>query len=1047
MIRSWAVGAVSVLVLFGGIALGAQEPSRDEQSLERPLPSLVALRESLPGVHFHVENGRPVAMFGTTLATGATPLASAQQYLATCDRFFGEEIGVLLPRPTGAQQLLQDVMFQPETGQPKFHAVRYQQYFGELPVFRSGVGLLIRNEAQHPVVLAGFNVKELAGFELGAGAEAKPAVTAAMLASVQQLMDGNEDEQLHRELLGIQLPRRIQTSGPELVIFAGVDGQPAAPQVALAFIAQRGSVRTLPNYQKYLVIASVATGQILYSEDQIVYFGDVGGTVSGRETSGVKAAECDPEAAVGLPYAQVQIVGGSSVFANSNGQFLIPHSGTAAVTVRSLLRGQYFEVRDQAAGNAFPQIDLQVTPPGPANFLHNPTDGQQFANANVNAYYESNVVRDFVLRYEPTFPTIATQTFFDVNTNINSTCNAYYDGTSINFYRAGGGCSNTSFSDVVYHEYGHHLVSVTGNGQGQLGEGSGDCVGVLIQDEPILGHGFTGNCGAGIRTAANSLQYPQSGAIHQAGQLLSGCVWDLRNQLIASEPQAYRDISAALFFGMLIVRGQMRPGNTTIDPLITTIYLQLDDDDANINNGTPHYQEIATAFSLHNMDPPPLDLLDFNYPQGRPEIVHPNGEVGFVVEVVGTNGEPAPGTGILHVDRGNGFEAFVMEELEPNVYAAGFPSSTCGQVLKYYVTAEATNGVLQADPATGPEAYHTAISAGEQQILFADDFETDRGWSVSSTATDGQWSRGVPVGGGDRGDPPTDADGSGACFLTDNVDGNSDVDSGNTVLTSPAINGITAEPGFLVLSYWRWYSNVAGDSPNQDTFVVQVSNNNGTSWVDLETVGPGGIEVQGGWYRRVAKLDMFTPSSQMRVRFIAADVDPGSVVEAAVDGVEFKILRCQRNQELVSESFNIISGTKTAGTIENADASDDQYLCFRSGRVQFQGISARIDFETTAPTIQPAQIQMVLEARVNQVGNVRQQMEAYNFRTNAFELVDSRQAGNNVDNSVTVTFTGDPSRFVNPDNGLMRTRLTYIGVRTRFSSDACIDQLIWRVKH
>ncbi|MFN9231787.1 MAG: hypothetical protein ACK6DU_11165, partial [Planctomycetota bacterium] len=95
MIRSWAVGAVSVLVLFGGIALGAQEPSRDEQSLERPLPSLVALRESLPGVHFHVENGRPVAMFGTTLATGATPLASAQQYLATCDRFFGEEIGVL----------------------------------------------------------------------------------------------------------------------------------------------------------------------------------------------------------------------------------------------------------------------------------------------------------------------------------------------------------------------------------------------------------------------------------------------------------------------------------------------------------------------------------------------------------------------------------------------------------------------------------------------------------------------------------------------------------------------------------------------------------------------------------------------------------------------------------------------------------------------------------------------------------------------------------------------------------------------------------------
>ncbi len=307
--------------------------------------------------------------------------------------------------------------------------------------------------------------------------------------------------------------------------------------------------------------------------------------------------------------------------------------------------------------------------------------------------------------------------------------------------------------------------------------------------------------------------------------------------------------------------------------------------------------------------------------------------------------------------------------------------------------------------------------------------------------------RGVPVGGGDRGDPPTDADGSGACFLTDNVDGNSDVDSGQTVLTSPAIDGAFAEPGYLVLSYWRWYSNTAGDSPNQDTFVVQVSNNNGSSWVDLETVGPGGTEVQGGWYRRVAKLDMFTPSNQMRVRFIASDVDPGSVVEAAVDGVEFKIVRCQRTEELVAEAFQMISGTNSSGTIENADSSDDQYLCFRAGRIQLQGISARMEFETTAPTIEPDAIEFVLEAKVNQQGNIRQQIEVFNFQTNAYELIDTRMASNQVDGVVTKTLTGDPSRFINPENGLMRTRLKFVGVRTRFNSEACIDQLIWRVKY
>ncbi len=422
MKRKWAMGVVVgwIFALAVTSLSAIQDPTHDEQSRGRPLPSIVSLQEATPGVHFYSELGRPVAMYGTTLASGASPLDSAQQYLAVCDRFFGEEIGALLPQFAGPNGELQGVMFEPATGQPKFFTLRYQQYFRELPVFRSGVGLLIRNEPNHPVVMAGFNVKDLAGFEPAADLPGEPVVTAAMLANVEQLLDGNEDEQLHRELLGLQIPRRIQTSAEQLIVYAGVDEQPAEPQLAISFIAQRGSVRTLPHYQKRLVIASVATGEILYSEDQIVYFEDVGGTVSGRETSGVKAAECDPEAAVGLPYAQVQIVGGNSVFADAAGQFLIPHSGTSPVTVRSLLRGQYFEVRDQAANNAFPLLEQQVTPPGPANFLHNPTDGQEFANSNVNAYYESNVVRDFVLRYEPNFPTIATQTFFDVNTNINS---------------------------------------------------------------------------------------------------------------------------------------------------------------------------------------------------------------------------------------------------------------------------------------------------------------------------------------------------------------------------------------------------------------------------------------------------------------------------------------------------------------------------------------------------------------------------------------------------------------------------------------------------
>src|SRR5690606_15474846 len=45
---------------------------------------------------------------------------------------------------------------------------------------------------------------------------------------------------------------------------------------------------------------------------------------------------------------------------------------------------------------------------------------------------------------------------------------------------------------------------------------------------------------------------------------------------------------------------------TSIDPSIAIDMLTLDDDDALIENGTPHYEEICTGFALHNMDCPPI---------------------------------------------------------------------------------------------------------------------------------------------------------------------------------------------------------------------------------------------------------------------------------------------------------------------------------------------------------------------------------------------------------------------------------------------------------
>jgi choice-of-anchor B domain-containing protein len=265
------------------------------------------------------------------------------------------------------------------------------------------------------------------------------------------------------------------------------------------------------------------------------------------------------------------------------------------------------------------------------------------------------------------------------------------------------------------------------------------------------------------------------------------------------------------------------------------------------------------------------------FPDGRPDLLDPAGDSIRVRLAELQPGGLVPGSGQLHYDTGGGFTAVPLVPVSGDLYDAVFPSIDCGTAVSYYVGAVDAGENAIVDPPGAPTASYAAAAALGLDVAIQDDMETNTGWSVESVEiADGAWdpNPSVPVGGGGRGDPPTDADGSGACWLTDNVAGDSDVDGGPTMIISPVYDLSGLEDPFI--SYARWFSNDDGDNDRLD---VHISDSDGALWMLVESV-PGGA----GWETHTFRAaSVAPPGSQIRLRFSATDNPNDSVSEAALD--------------------------------------------------------------------------------------------------------------------------------------------------------------------
>jgi hypothetical protein len=155
----------------------------------------------------------------------------------------------------------------------------------------------------------------------------------------------------------------------------------------------------------------------------------------------------------------------------------------------------------------------------------------------------------------------------------------------------------------------------------------------------------------------------------------------------------------------------------------------------------------------------------------------------------------------------------------------------------------------------------------------------------------GAWVRGEPVG--TIAQPSEDNPlGSGTfCFFTGQGapggDPNaSDLDRGRTTLLSPVFDAASDD---MVVSYAFWFHTEYGGFFGSDAFEAWISNNGGMTWKRMERV----TERTNGWaQRRFRVADVLEPTASMRLRFVAMDEGPRSLVEAAVDDVVVAALVC-----------------------------------------------------------------------------------------------------------------------------------------------------------
>lgn len=563
---------------------------------------------------------------------------------------------------------------------------------------------------------------------------------------------------------------------------------------------------------------------------------------------------------------------------------------TEATTLTARMSGPYVNIVNLNGANAF--LTQEVLPNEDISLFWNDSNSH-LAERNVFVY--SNLTHSYLKNIDPDFTGLDYPLNIYVNRN-QEPCRAFWDGNNIYYGIGDNSCVNNAYSvAAIYHEYGHAINDKVYEAAGAnfgltnitLHEALADVVFAMNMDEHEFAQGFFG-VGTNTRDLELHRSYPQDviGQQHIDGTILGGAFWDLRK---ATSIELVNKLSHFAKYGI--------PDDSDLGLAFGEFFTEVilaDDDDGDLGNGTPNFEAINTHFCAHGIGTNLFVGTTFehtpieNIVAAEAEIIIPFElnlpfETGIeTVELVYSTDYFENSTVITATDLSNGqYEAIV-------------PAQSEGTLMKYYIQySNPTCGGVTKLPFGAIENEHYSFIVGDYVSQQKDDFESDNGWTVgipSDNATAGIWQRGIPQAVFNQNNiliqPSSDFSENGTrCYVTGAFHGTNwydhDVDNGKTTLTSPIFE-VKAEE-HTILQYYKWYINNGGPAPNQDFWQVQISNNTGQTWTNLEYTQSSNRK----WNKMQFKIaDFVEPTDAMQLRFIAQDDNPGSIVEALIDDVE-----------------------------------------------------------------------------------------------------------------------------------------------------------------